>query len=74
MEQASTLIPPKLKPLIDTFTAAIYDMTELEFAEREVNNPFVQNFITGIDSVLSPYKVFIMYLCRYLGIPVLFPS
>jgi hypothetical protein len=70
LEQISTQIFPKIKPFADSFAIINYELSgaslllveyslfvELDFAEREVNDPFVQQFITGVDSVLRPFKV-----------------
>jgi len=57
MEQASTHITAKIKPFLDVFTAISYELTDVDFAEREINDPFVEQFISGVDSVVKPYKV-----------------
>ncbi|XP_031553701.1 conserved oligomeric Golgi complex subunit 4-like [Actinia tenebrosa] len=52
----NSAILPRLKPIIDGFTSINHNITEEEFAYFEVNDPFVQNFITNLDAVLSSFK------------------
>ena len=35
-------VKPRLKPLIDGFSATSHDINEAEFSEYEANDPFVQ--------------------------------
>ncbi|CAH3042416.1 unnamed protein product [Pocillopora meandrina] len=53
----STAVIPRLKPLIDGFNSTSHNISEEEFAFYEVNDPFVQNFITSLDSILTSFKV-----------------
>ncbi|PFX33324.1 Conserved oligomeric Golgi complex subunit 4 [Stylophora pistillata] len=52
----STAVIPRLKPLIDGFNSTSHNISEEEFAFYEVNDPFVQNFITSLDSILTSFK------------------
>ncbi|XP_068722014.1 conserved oligomeric Golgi complex subunit 4-like isoform X2 [Montipora capricornis] len=52
----STAVIPRLKPLIDGFNSTSHNISEEEFAFYEVNDPFVQNFITSLDSMLTSFK------------------
>lgn len=56
LEQVANAQTPKIKPLMEVFTTCTYDISETEFAEREINDPFVHQFIASIDSTLKPFK------------------
>ncbi|XP_032219195.1 conserved oligomeric Golgi complex subunit 4 isoform X2 [Nematostella vectensis] len=49
-------VMPRLKPLIDGFSSISHNISEEEFSYYEVNDPFIQNFITHLDSVLTSFK------------------
>ena len=46
-----------MKVVLDQFGLLSYELTELDFSDREVNDPFVQLFIANIDSLLITFKV-----------------
>lgn len=52
----STAVIPRLKPLIDGFNSTSHNISEEEFSFYEVNDPFVQSFITSLDSMLTSFK------------------
>eukprot|EP01117_Protostelium_nocturnum_P008586 TRINITY_DN3084_c0_g1_i1.p1 TRINITY_DN3084_c0_g1~~TRINITY_DN3084_c0_g1_i1.p1 ORF type:complete len:732 (-),score=257.77 TRINITY_DN3084_c0_g1_i1:1304-3499(-) len=56
MDEASQAVVPRVRSLFDGFSMIGYDLTEHDFAEREVNDPYVQQFIVGIESVVKPYQ------------------
>ncbi|KAK3746752.1 hypothetical protein QZH41_003565 [Actinostola sp. cb2023] len=60
----NTVVIPRLKPLIDGFSSTSHNITEEEFAYYEVNDPFIQNFITNLDAVLSSFKASIHFYSR----------
>jgi len=49
-------VKPRLKPLIDGFTATSHDINDAEFSEYEANDPFVQGLILNLDSLLNTFK------------------
>ena len=57
LEQVFNALTPKVKPLTEVFVTCTYDISETEFAEREINDPFVHQFIASIDAILKPFKV-----------------
>lgn len=57
LDTISNSLLPKLKPALDSFTIVAYELSEVEFSDREVNDPFVQQFIHLLESLLLPYKV-----------------
>jgi len=56
LDQYSLAITNRLKPQLDIFTSLNYELSEMEFAEREINDPFVQHFIAAVDVLVQPYK------------------
>ena len=61
MAQTNT---PSIRPLIDLFVQVNYTLEEAEYAEYEINDPFVQRFISGLETLFSPFKVsLIRYSC-----------
>eukprot|EP01116_Phalansterium_solitarium_P001645 TRINITY_DN1145_c1_g1_i1.p1 TRINITY_DN1145_c1_g1~~TRINITY_DN1145_c1_g1_i1.p1 ORF type:complete len:733 (-),score=336.79 TRINITY_DN1145_c1_g1_i1:79-2277(-) len=56
LEQASSLSMPKLKVLLTPFAQVGYEISEVEFAEYELTDPFIQQFIAGFDGLISPLK------------------
>jgi len=48
---------PSIRPLIDLFVQVNYTLEEAEYAEYEINDPFVQRFISGLETLFSPFKV-----------------
>lgn len=57
MEQASVATFNKIKPYLDVFVPINYELSDLDFAEREINDPFVEQCIAGVDGILKPFKV-----------------
>lgn len=39
------------------FVQVNYTLEETEYAEYEINDPFVQKFITGLENLFGPFKV-----------------
>ncbi|KAL6057907.1 Golgi transport complex subunit 4 [Balamuthia mandrillaris] len=56
LEQVATTIFPSIRPLIELFQAVNYNLEETEYAEYEINDPFVQKFIAGLDNLFAPFK------------------
>lgn len=57
MESVCAAVAQRVKPLLDPMTSVSYELTETEFAEREVNDPWVQQCVANMDAILAPYKV-----------------
>ncbi|CAB4004191.1 conserved oligomeric Golgi complex subunit 4-like, partial [Paramuricea clavata] len=53
---ADVAVIPRLKPQIDGFSSINHHITEDEFAIYEVNDPFVQNLISTLESSLLTFK------------------
>jgi len=49
-------ILPKLNPLVDVFTTINHVLTEQDYSYYEINDPFVQNLISTLDSTLKSLK------------------
>ncbi|KXJ22071.1 Conserved oligomeric Golgi complex subunit 4 [Exaiptasia diaphana] len=62
----SSVVIPRLKPLIDGFVSINHNITEEEFAYYEVFFPFVQNLITNMDVFLSSFKLGALQLDKEL--------
>jgi hypothetical protein len=56
LEQVAQTITPSIRPLIEIFSAVNYQVTEAEYAEYEINDPFVHKFTSGLDALFSPFK------------------
>ncbi|KAK3594356.1 hypothetical protein CHS0354_031735 [Potamilus streckersoni] len=52
----SSVIKPKIKPQIDAFLSTSHNISEEEFSNYEANDPWVQNFIVVLDSMLGSFK------------------
>ncbi|KAL3859523.1 hypothetical protein ACJMK2_009739 [Sinanodonta woodiana] len=52
----SSVIKPKIKPQIDAFLSTSHNISEEEFSNYEANDPWVQNFIVALDSMLGSFK------------------
>jgi hypothetical protein len=57
LDQIANSLIPKLRPALDTFATLTYELSEVDFSDREVNDPFIQQFIHLLESSLLPYKV-----------------
>jgi len=57
LQQVSLSLTGKLKSQIDSYAFITYELSEIDFSDREINDPFVQNFILVLDTVFQPYKV-----------------
>lgn len=57
LEYMVNLLAPKLKQLLDPLATISYELTETDFSDREINDPFIQNFLIQLDALLQPYKV-----------------
>ncbi|KAK3086090.1 hypothetical protein FSP39_013397 [Pinctada imbricata] len=53
---SSGAIKPRLKPLVDIFLSTSHNISEEDFTNYEANDPWVQNFIVQIDTMLANFK------------------
>ncbi|MCL4127343.1 UNVERIFIED_CONTAM: hypothetical protein GTU68_060667 [Idotea baltica] len=51
----ATAIKPKVKPWVDSFTTIPHDITEEEFGSYEANDPFSQQLMVQLDSLLGSF-------------------
>lgn len=54
----ATALKPRLKPWVDAFLSTSHNLNDNEFTNFEANDPWVQNFILHIDSLLVSFKDF----------------
>ncbi|XP_053401877.1 conserved oligomeric Golgi complex subunit 4-like [Mercenaria mercenaria] len=52
----TAVIKPRLKPQIDIFLSTTHNMSDDEYTNFEANDPWVQNFIVSLDSMLGNFK------------------
>ncbi|KAL5021531.1 hypothetical protein ScPMuIL_000686 [Solemya velum] len=52
----SSAIKPRIKPQIDIFLSISHNLLEEDFSNFEANDPWVQNFIVSLDTMLSSFK------------------
>lgn len=51
-----TLLQPRLRPLIDTFKETDYELSEQGYSGRELEDPFVQLLIRGLEMEVKPIQ------------------
>lgn len=49
-------ITPRLRPLMDVFASANYELRESDYADAEFNDPFMQAFLEGVQNELLLLK------------------
>ncbi|XP_067651434.1 conserved oligomeric Golgi complex subunit 4-like [Haliotis asinina] len=52
----SSVVKPRIKPLVESFLSADHNLTEEDFSNYEANDPWVQNFIMNLDALFSTFK------------------
>ncbi|ELR19326.1 COG4 transport protein [Acanthamoeba castellanii str. Neff] len=57
LEQVAQTITPSIRPLIEIFSAVNYQLNEAEYAEYEINDPFVYKITAGLDNLFAPFKM-----------------
>ena len=50
MEQLANSITSRLRPILDAVGTISYELTEAQYAENEVNNPWVQKLLYAVDT------------------------
>ncbi|XP_065827817.1 conserved oligomeric Golgi complex subunit 4-like [Oscarella lobularis] len=49
-------VAPRLKPMIDAFLSVSHNINDEQFGNYEISDPFVQQFIAGLQSLLDTFK------------------
>ncbi|KAI9093919.1 hypothetical protein K1719_026917 [Acacia pycnantha] len=52
MEQLAATITPRLRPVLDSVGTISYELSEFEYADNEVNDPWVQRLLHGAETNL----------------------
>ncbi|XP_060597268.1 conserved oligomeric Golgi complex subunit 4-like, partial [Ruditapes philippinarum] len=52
----TAVIKPRLKPQIDIFLSTSHNISDDDYTNFEANDPWVQNFIVSLDSMLGNFK------------------
>ncbi|KAK1315537.1 Conserved oligomeric Golgi complex subunit 4 [Acorus calamus] len=50
MEQLVSSVAPRIRPVLDTVATISYELSEAEYAENEVNDPWVQRLLHAIET------------------------
>lgn len=53
---ASSIVKSRLKSTADNYLNVTHTPTESEFADFEVNDPFIETFIGALDKVVTDFK------------------
>lgn len=52
----AAIVKPRIKPLVDAFNSVNHDITEEEYAVYETTDPFVENFVFNIQTLLGLFE------------------
>ena len=52
----SSAVRPRIKPWMDAFSAVSHNISEAQFAESSANDPWVQQTIVNLDSLVQGFK------------------
>ncbi|XP_062500897.1 conserved oligomeric Golgi complex subunit 4-like [Corticium candelabrum] len=55
-ELSAVAVVPQLKPMVDGFLSVSHNITDDDFSHYEAQDPFVQELITGLQSLLDTFK------------------
>ncbi|XXG66915.1 hypothetical protein AAC387_Pa06g0376 [Persea americana] len=50
MEQLVATVTPRIRPVLDSVATISYELSEAEYAENEVNDPWVQNLLHAVET------------------------
>ncbi|XP_043721623.1 conserved oligomeric Golgi complex subunit 4-like [Telopea speciosissima] len=50
MEQLVATVTPRIRPVLDTVATISYELSEAEYAENEVNDPWVHNLLHAVET------------------------
>ncbi|KAL5731200.1 Golgi transport complex subunit 4 [Ranunculus cassubicifolius] len=50
MEQLASTITPRIRPVLDTVATISYELSESDYAENEVNDPWVQKLLHAVET------------------------
>lgn len=53
MEQLANSVTPRLRSLVDAVAAVSYELTEAQYAENEVNDPWVQKLLHAVEGSVT---------------------
>ncbi|GLJ38521.1 hypothetical protein SUGI_0785060 [Cryptomeria japonica] len=49
LEQLASSITPRLRPILDTAATISYELSEMQYAENEINDPWVQKILHAVE-------------------------
>ncbi|XP_071957457.1 conserved oligomeric Golgi complex subunit 4-like [Antedon mediterranea] len=52
----TSAIKPRIKPWVDTYQSVSHSITEEEFSNYEANDPFIQEFMINLETLLLTFK------------------
>ncbi|CAL9076203.1 unnamed protein product [Musa textilis] len=50
LEQLVSTVSPRIRPILDTVTTISYELDDPEYAENEMNDPWVQKLLHGVET------------------------
>lgn len=50
LEQLASSITPRLRPILDTVATISYELSEMQYAENEINDPWVQKILHAVET------------------------
>ncbi|ERM93568.1 hypothetical protein AMTR_s00004p00104770 [Amborella trichopoda] len=53
LEQLAASVTPRLRPTLDAVASISYELSEAEYAENELNDPWVQNLLHSVETSVS---------------------
>ncbi|XP_057499387.1 conserved oligomeric Golgi complex subunit 4-like [Actinidia eriantha] len=53
MEQLVATVTPRIRPVLDSVATISYELSEAEYADNEVNDPWVQRLLHSVESSVS---------------------
>jgi len=56
LSQLTSTVQPTLRSLMDRFRSCSYELNEYQFAENEINDPFVMGFIEELNEMFDKYR------------------
>lgn len=53
MEQLVVTVTPRIRPVLDSVATVSYELSEAEYADNEVNDPWVQRLLHSVETNVS---------------------
>ncbi|KAF5189761.1 Conserved oligomeric golgi complex subunit, partial [Thalictrum thalictroides] len=50
MEQLAATVTPRIRSMLDTLETTSYELSEVEYSENEVHNPWVQKLLHAVET------------------------